>query len=226
MMFHPHRGFFTDRAQTLLEDIANAFTHGVGLILAIAAFVILDVYAGMTGDAYKIVGCTLFGVGLVTMYLASTFYHSLRKHPRAKRFFKTMDHVSIYILIAGSYSPFMLVNLRHDWGWPLFGVIWGLAFLGFIFKVFYIHRFEMLSLAIYIFMGWFIILVIGPLFHHLALAGVLWLLWGGLCYTVGAFFYAWETPLFGHAVWHAFVMGGTICHFFAILFYVIPAVVV
>lgn len=223
-MFHQHKGFFTDRAQTLLEDVANAFTHGVGLGLAIAALVILDVHASITRDAFKIVGVTLFGISLICMYLASTLYHSLRRSPRAKRFFKRMDHISIYILIAGSYSPFMLVNLRHDWGWTLFGVIWGLAFLGFIFKVFYMHRFEMVSLSIYILMGWFIVILIGPLFHHVALGGILWLLWGGLCYTIGAFFYAWETPLFGHAIWHLFVLGGTICHFFAILLYVIPAI--
>lgn len=220
MIFHPHRGFFTDRAQLIVEDIANAVTHGLGLLFGIAALSILDVYAARTGDPYKIVGCTLFGIGLIMMYASSVLYHSTRKQPW-KKIFKVFDHASIYILIAGSYSPILLVNLRHDWGWTIFGIQWGLAISGLIFKFFFIHRFEILSLSIYILMGWFVVFAAGPLFHHMELNGILWLLSGGLCYTVGAFFYAWETPLFGHAIWHTFVIAGTVCHFFAILFYVV-----
>ena len=155
------------------------------------------------------------------MYLASTLYHSFQ-HPKVKGVFKILDHAAIYLLIAGTYTPILLVSLRDAWGWSLFGVMWGLAVAGIVFKFFFIGRFEKLSLVIYLLMGWMGVIAAGQIIDALPFGGLLWLLAGGISYTTGVIFYRWEKLKYSHAIWHLFVLGGSICHFFAIFLYVLP----
>ena len=208
--------------QTLVEEVLNSTTHGIGALLGVAALVILTVMAAKQGSAVKVVGSVIFGVSLIIMYLASTLYHAARK-PSWKRFYKIVDHSSIYLTIAGSYTPVVLVVLDGGWGWSLFGVIWGLALLGLVFKLFAIGKYEFISTVAYIGMGWLAVIVIKPLYDHLAIIGFIWLVAGGVSYTIGVIFYVLDSKLrFAHTVWHLFVLGGSICHFFLILLYVIP----
>ena len=155
------------------------------------------------------------------LFSSSTLYHSFRNE-RVKHIFRVIDHSSIYLLIAGTYTPFVLVNLRGGWGWSLFGVIWGLALAGIVFQVFFVSRFRLLQTLIYLLMGWLVVIAVKPLLTRVPLPGLLWLLAGGLSYTVGALFYLWKELPYHHAVWHLFVLAGAICHYFAILFYVLP----
>jgi hemolysin III len=214
----PSRGL---SEQTKLE-LANSITHGIGAALAVAALVLLIVFASLRGTARHIVGASIFGSMLVVLYTMSTLYHSFRG-PRVKTVFKVLDHSAIFLLIAGTYTPFCLATLRGAWGWTLFGLVWGLAALGITFKAIFIHRMEVLSLAIYLLMGWIMVIAIRPLWHSLPPGGLAWLFGGGLCYTAGASFYAWHKLRFHHAIWHLWVVAGSACHFFAVLWYVIPA---
>jgi hemolysin III len=206
---------------TLGEEIANIITHGIGAVLSIAALVILVVLAAKQKDAWRIVSFSVYGASLILLYLASTLYHSIR-HSRAKRVFRILDHVSIFLLIAGTYTPFLLVDLRGGWGWTLFGMIWGLAVVGIVFKAVFIGRFKKLSIAVYVLMGWMILVAIKPLLAAVPMPGLCWLVLGGLFYTGGIVFYAWRSVRFSHMIWHLFVLCGSVCHFFAILFYVLP----
>ncbi|MBN2279119.1 MAG: hemolysin III family protein [Candidatus Marinimicrobia bacterium] len=203
------------------EEILNSLTHGIGAGLAIAALVILVVFSAPQGDIWRIVSFAIFGSTMITLYLSSTFYHAFIK-PKVKTVFKFFDHASIYLLIAGTYTPFLLVNMRGPWGWSLFGVIWGLAFSGIIFKAFFIHRFNKAATVIYILMGWMIVIAMRKMFQAIELGGIIWLVAGGLSYTVGTIFYLKKNIRFFHTIWHLFVLGGSICHFFAILLYVLP----
>ena len=203
------------------EELFNSITHGMGLLLSIAALVLLIVFSSIYGDAAHVVSCTIFGVTLILLYSASTLYHSFQK-PRIKRIFKIMDHSCIYLLIAGTYTPFLLVTLSGVLGWTMFAVIWSLALLGVMFKVFFVHRFKIISTLAYVLMGWLIILAIKPLVDALSSGGIVWLVAGGLAYTLGVIFYAWKKLPFSHAIWHLFVLGGSTCHFFAVIFYVLP----
>jgi hemolysin III len=207
--------------QTLIEEIINSATHGIGALLGIAALVILTVLAAEQSSSLKVVSSVIFGTSLILMYSASAIYHAVT-NPRLKYFFKVMDHSSIYLLIAGSYTPIVLVVLNGGWGWSLFGVIWGFAILGLIFKLFATGKYEIVSTVAYVCMGWLAIIAIKPLYDALPGGGIFWLFAGGLSYTLGVVFYAWDRLRFGHAIWHLFVLGGSICHFFLILFYVIP----
>jgi hemolysin III len=209
------------RPYNLGEEIANSITHGIGAGLAIAALVILVVSAARLGDPWRVVSFSIYGASLILMYLASTLYHALH-HAGAKHVFKILDHSAIYLLIAGTYTPFTLVSLRGAWGWTLFGIIWGLAITGIVFKAIFIEKNKKLSLVIYILMGWLIIIAIRPMLATVALGGMLWLAAGGVLYTGGVIFYRLKSIKYMHAVWHLFVLGGSICHFFAILFYVAP----
>jgi len=209
------------KSLALLEEIANSITHGMGAFLSLAALVLLIVFASLYGGARHIVSCTIFGFALVLLYTASTLYHSFRK-PRVKFIFKIIDHSCIYILIAGTYTPFMLVAVRGVLGWTIFGIVWGMTVLGILFKSFFIHRFKILSTLAYIAMGWIAIFAIKPIFQSLSEGAVFWLIVGGLAYTLGTIFYAWKKLPFNHAIWHFFVLAGSVCHFFAVLFYVIP----
>ncbi len=204
------------------EELINSITHGAGLALSVAGLVVLVTLAALKGTAWHIVGCSVYGATLVLLYSASTLYHSMRS-PRLKRFFRIIDHSSIYLLIAGTYTPFTLVNLRGGWGWTLFGLVWGLAALGILFKIFFVGRFPIASTAVYLLMGWLVVIAIKPLLTLVPSGGLLWLLAGGLAYTAGVVFFAWEKMPYNHAVWHVFVLTGSICHYFAVLFYVLPA---
>lgn len=206
---------------SLGEEIANSITHGVGIVLAIAALGVMTVFAGIYGNAWHIVSVSVFGATMILLYTASTLYHSIQ-HPRAKRILQILDHSAIYLLIAGTYTPFTLVSLRGPWGWSLFGVIWGLAVFGVVFQLWLIRRWQAVSLGLYTAMGWAIIAAIKPLIVSLALGGIVFLILGGLAYTAGILFYCWKKLKFHHAIWHLFVLTGSILHFFAVLYYVIP----
>jgi hemolysin III len=203
------------------EETINAWTHGLGALLSLGGLVVLVIMAARYGDAWHIVSCCIYGATLVLLFSSSTLYHSCRSE-RAKHICRIIDHASIYLLIAGTYTPFLLVNLRGGWGWSLFGVIWGLALAGIVFQAFFVNRFRMLQTLIYLAMGWLVVIAFRPLLSRVPLPGLLWLLAGGLSYTVGALFYLWKKLHYHHAVWHLFVLAGSICHYFAILFYVLP----
>ena len=204
------------------EELINSITHGAGVALSIAGLAVLVTLAALRGTAWHIVSCSVYGATLVLLYTASTLYHSMRS-PRVKRFFRIIDHAAIYLLIAGTYTPFTLVNLRGGWGWTLFGLVWGLAVLGVLFKIFFVDRFPIASTIVYILMGWLAVIAIKPLLAAVPSGGILWLLAGGLAYTLGVVFFAWEKIPYNHAAWHVFVLTGSICHYFAVLFYVLPA---
>ena len=206
---------------TLAEEIAHAITHGVGLLLSIAGLVVLIVLASLRGDAWHVVSVSVYGATLVLLYSASTFYHALPA-PRAKNVFRTLDHAAIYVLIAGTYTPFMLVNLRGGWGWALFGVVWGLAVLGIVLEAVAKQRVRVLSVILYLGLGWLIAIAVKPLVQSVEPGGLVLLVAGGLAYSVGVVFYGWKRLPYHHAVWHLFVMAGSLFHFFAVLFYVIP----
>ena len=203
------------------EEVANSITHGVGLILAIAGLAVLTNYASRLGNAWHMVSCVVFASTLILQYAFSTLYHSIPQ-PRAKNIMRILDHSAIFLLIAGTYTPFMLVNLRGVWGWTLFGTIWSLALLGVFFQVSLLHRWQKLSLALYIGMGWVVLAAFKPLLNEVAPGGLILLFLGGLAYTTGVIFYRWKTLRYHHAIWHGFVLAGSILHFFAVLFYVIP----
>lgn len=204
-----------------LEEIFNSIIHGTGVLISLAGLVLLIVFSSLYGTTSHIVSCTVFGFTLVLLYTASTLYHSFRK-PRIKYVFRIIDHSCIYVLIAGTYTPFMLVTVRGVLGWTIFGIVWFLAVLGILFKTFFINRFKILSTLAYILMGWLVIIAIKPIFQELSGGAIFWLVSGGLAYTVGTIFYAWKKLPFNHAIWHSFVLAGSICHFFAVLFYVVP----
>jgi hemolysin III len=205
----------------LLEEIFNSVTHGVGALVSIAGLVFLIVFSSIYGQTMHVVSCTIYGTTLVLLYTASTLYHSFQK-PSIKHVFKIFDHSCIYVLIAGTYTPFMLVTVQGALGWTIFGIVWGLTILGIIFKAFFVTRFKIVSTIAYILMGWLVILAIKPLFHALPGGGIFWLISGGLAYTIGTIFYAWKKLPFNHAIWHLFVLAGSVCHFFAIMFYIVP----
>jgi hemolysin III len=203
----------------MAEEIANAVTHGLGLLASLIAVPVLLATTRSRADFWMTLGVAVFGVTLVLMYLSSTLYHAV-PHPRAKRLLRTLDHSAIYLLIAGTYTPFLLGPLRGAWGWSLLAVIWALAVLGVIAKWTFGFRFPRLSTGVYLGMGWLIVVATVPLVREVSRAGLLWLLAGGLCYTGGVVFHATDHRLrFGHAVWHLFVAGGSLCHFFAVLWY-------
>ena len=210
-----------EKLYTLGEEIAHAVTHGLGTILAIAGLMVLVAYSTVYGDSWHIVGSAIFGSTLVLMYAASTLYHSIPLPP-ARKVLRIIDHTMIYFLIAGSYTPLTLVTLNGPWGWTLFGITWGLALAGVVFKVFATGRFQKLSLAIYLAMGWCVVVAIRPLVETLATGGLVLLVIGGLCYTGGVVFYVRERLRYHHAIWHVFVLAGSVFHYFAVLFYVIP----
>lgn len=204
------------------EEIANSVTHGVGAALSVAGLTLLVALAAIYGDVWRVVSFSIYGSSLVILYLASTLYHSIQQ-PRVKRVFRIFDHASIYLLIAGSYTPFTLVTMRGPWGWTLFGIVWGLALMGILFKTVFIGRFEVIATIAYVLMGWLVMIAFGQLRQHLPPGGVTWLVIGGLFYTVGVLFYAWRQLPYNHAIWHLFVLGGSISHFFAVLLHVLPA---
>lgn len=201
---------------TLGEEIANIVTHGIGTVLAVAGLTTLVVLAAMYGDAWRMVSFTIYGSSLIILYLASTLYHSVQ-HPRAKRVFRILDHTSIYVFIAGCYTPFLLIGTRSAMDWFLLALVWGMAMAGIIWKIFFLGRLEVLATLMYVFMGWMGVLAFRQILVNLPPAGVTMLFAGGIVYTVGVLFYAWEKLPYNHAIWHLFVLGGSICHFFAMV---------
>lgn len=213
--------FKPDRTQTTVEEVINASIHGLGAILSLGALITLTILAAISGGVEKTVACAIFGIALVSMYTSSTLYHSARD-TRIKKRYKIFDHVSIYLLIAGTYTPIALVDFPSNWGIAVISSMWGLAIAGVIFKLFFTGRFEKTSTLIYVLMGWSVVIAAKPLINSVPYDGVMWLVAGGLSYTLGVVFYIWKRLRFSHAIWHLFVLGGSICHFLAILFYVVP----
>jgi hemolysin III len=209
------------RLRHSVEEVANTITHGIGLLLSVVGFVVLLVLAALRGSAWHIVACSIYGATLICLYTASTLYHAVIS-PRVKRALRIVDHSAIYLLIAGTYTPFLLVSLRGPWGWSLFGVIWGLALAGVLFKFWFVERFVILSTAVYIAMGWLVVIAAKPVITHVPFTALIWLLAGGLAYTGGVIFFAAKRIPYSHAIWHLFVLAGSICHYFAVLSTVIP----
>lgn len=206
---------------SLGEEIANSVIHGIGILLAIAALAVMVGYSVLDGDPWVIVSCAVYGTTLILLYTASTLYHAIPPGP-AKRVLRVIDHSTIFLLIAGTYTPFTLVALRGPWGWSLFGVVWGLAVLGILAQTVLMKRWPMVSLVLYILMGWVILVAIRPLLAALPLGGLVLLVAGGVVYTVGVIFFVWHRLPYNHALWHLFVLAGSVLHFFAVLLYVIP----
>ena len=203
------------------EEIAHTITHGIGALLSIAGLAVLVAFASLNGDAWHVVSSSVFGASLVILYSASSLYHGI-PHPRAKAVLRQLDHAAIYLLIAGTYTPFLLVSLRGTWGWSLFALIWSLAIAGIVLEFVDSQRFKKLSLGLYLGMGWIVLVAIKPMFDQVAIGGLILLLLGGLSYSLGVIFYIREQMAYHHAIWHLFVLTGSILHYFAILFYVIP----
>ena len=212
---------------SLGEEIANSVTHGIGALLSVAALTMLVVYATMAADPWCTVSVSVFGTTLVFMYLASTLYHAFPQ-PKLKRLFRKIDHCSIYLLIAGTYTPFLLVNMRGPWGWSLLAVQWTIAIAGCLFKVFFIDRgahlgwWDKVSTALYVAMGWTIVVAFKPTVELVPQAALILMALGGLAYTGGVVFYLWHRLPYNHAIWHLFVIAGSTCHFFAVFFFIIP----
>lgn len=204
------------------EELLNIITHGIGFLLSIVALVLLIVYASRYGTVWHITSFAIFGASLIVLYAASTLYH-YAKNPDLRIKLNILDHAAIYVLIAGTYTPFTLVVLKGWVGWTIFGISWGLALIGIIFKVFYFGRFDRISTIAYVLMGWVVIFAIKPLMNELPTKGLLWLFGGGLAYSFGALLYSRRNLRFNHAWFHVFVLVGSFCHFMAVFFYVLPA---
>lgn len=208
-------------ARLSVEEIANCVTHGVGLALSLAGLVALVALAWANGDALHVASVSVYGASLVTLYAASTLYHGVRR-PRAKGFFQVLDHCCIYLLIAGTYTPFTLLMLRGGWGWTLFGLAWGIALAGILFRLVFGTRYRAVAVASYVALGWLCIVAIKPMLLLIPTGALAWLVAGGVAYTSGVFFFASKRLRHGHAIWHLFVLCGSICHYFAVVLYVIP----
>lgn len=203
---------------TIKEEIFNSVTHGIGALLSIVALVILVAYASIKGDPWRIVSFSIYGFTLFFLYMSSTLYHSVF-HEKTKRIFRVFDHISIYLLIAGSYTPITLIAMRGTWGWILFSVVWAMAIAGIIIKIVSFEKMKLVSLIMYIIMGWMVVIAIKPMLAMIPSGFFPWLLASGLFYTVGIIFYIWKRIPFNHGIWHLFVLGGSTAYFFGLLFY-------
>ncbi len=212
----------TTNRYSLAEEIASSITHGIGAALGVVALVVLVILGAARGDTWHVVSFAVYGSTLVLLYVFSTLYHAFQR-PGVKRVLRHLDHSAIYLLIAGTYTPFTLINMRGPWGWSLFGTIWGLALLGIGLNFILVGRSRILASLVYIGMGWLAVVAIKPLLATVPTGGIAWLVAGGLAYTFGVVFYIWKKLPFNHAVWHLFVLAGSVCHFLAILLYVLPA---
>jgi hemolysin III len=205
-----------------IEEKINIISHAIGFILSIVAFALLVTHANLHGDVWHIVSFSIFGASLIILYAASTFYHSAKKS-ELRNSLKIIDHASIYVLIAGTYTPFTLVTLNGTIGWVIFCISWGLALTGIILKLFFTGKYNLISTIIYVLMGWVIVFAIKPLINNLPLEGLLWLLAGGISYTIGATLYSIKKIKFNHGIFHMFVLIGSFCHFISVFFYVLPS---
>ncbi len=206
---------------TLGEEIANGITHGIGAALSVAGLILLMVLAVSHGDFRHVISFAIYGTSLILLYLASTLYHSLH-WASLRRGLRKLDHAAIYILIAGTYTPFLWVGIEGTLSQVMLGVIWGIAALGIVFKIFFINRFEIASTLAYVAMGWLAVIFWNRMFIDLPLEAIIWLAAGGLTYTLGVIFFALQRLPYNHAIWHLFVLGGSVCHFMAVL-YMLPA---
>jgi len=206
----------------LSTELANGITHGVGFGLSIVGLIVLIVLSARHGTARHVVACSIYGATLAILYLASTLYHSVRG-PKVKRILRIIDHSAIYLLIAGTYTPFTIVTLRGGWGWSLFGTVWGIAVFCIVLKVFFTGRYGILSVISYVLLGCLGLIAIRPLWEHLTGGGIVWLAVGGAAYIIGILFYAFKSIPHHHAIWHVFVMLGSACHYFSIMFFVLPS---
>ncbi|QKY68901.1 hemolysin III family protein [Lentibacillus sp. CBA3610] len=205
---------------TKKEECVHAITHGIGALLSIAGLALLIVFASFNQDPWQIISVTIFGTTMLLMYLSSTIVHSLPEG-RWKDVFQIFDHSSIYLFIAGTYTPYLLVHLRGDLGWTLLGIVWGIALIGIVFKIFFVKRFVVFSTVFYVAMGWLVLLVWEPLTSVMHGTGIMLLIIGGLFYTIGTIFYIWRGFLYHHAIWHLFVIAGSTFHFFSVFYYVL-----
>jgi len=203
-----------------LEEKFNIYSHAFGLLISLIALVLLVVRASLYGNVWHIVSFSIYGSSLILLYAASTIYHSSKK-PKLRLRLQIFDHAAIYVLIAGTYTPFTLVTLNGTTGWIMFGVTWLFALTGIILKLFFIGRYNNLSTIMYVFMGWIVVFAIKPLIHNLPFEGLMWLFTGGISYTVGAVLYSIKKMPYNHAIFHVFVLIGSICHFVAVYFYVL-----
>lgn len=199
------------------EEIMNAITHGIGSLLSIAALVVLIIVAGRNGDIWHLVSFSIYGSTLILLYLSSTLYHSFT-NPKLKNLFARFDHISIFMLIAGTYTPILLTSMRGIWGWTLFGIIWGLAIVGAVIRSIYLHRFRKLMVAVYLLMGWMFVIAGKQIYESLPSLSITFLVLGGIAYSVGVIFYMWRKLPYAHGIWHLFVLAGSVLHFFAIYF--------
>lgn len=210
-----------ESASSNWHELANSLTHGFGTVLSLVGGVFLIVFAAMRGDAWHVISCSVFAVSLTLLYGISTLYHWVRD-PRLKHVLRIADHSCIYVLIAGSYTPFTLTVMRDGIGWTLFGVVWGIAAVGIYIKIFTKYRYGFLSVFMYLGMGWLALMALGPTLEVVPVAGVLWLLAGGLAYSGGVIFFSMEKIPYNHALWHLCVLAGSGCHYLAVMFYVVP----
>lgn len=208
-------------AYSFYEELANSITHGIGLLFSVAGLGVLTAFASVFGSVWHIVSCSIYGGTMILLYTTSTLYHSIPGQ-KAKAVFRTLDHSSIFLLIAGTYTPLTLVCLRGPWGWSLFGTIWGLAVAGILLEIFLPKKFRFIIVGLYVAMGWTIIVAVKPMLSLVAPGGLWLLLIGGLCYTLGVPFYIRKSMPFNHAIWHLFVLAGSVFQFFSILLYVVP----
>jgi hemolysin III len=205
----------------LLEEIANSFTHGIGLILSLAGLAVLIFLAWTKGDKSHIIGCSIYGATLVLVYAASTLYHGVQ-NPRIKHIFRLFDHAAIYLVIAGTYTPFTLISLRGFWGWTLLVLVWSLSLFGIAFKIAFVNRYKGVSMALYLVIGWLAVIAAKPIITSIPLGCLVLIMGGGAAYMTGLVFFAWERLPFSHTIWHIFVIVGSVCHYCAVVFYVLP----
>ena len=204
--------------QTVAEEIANSISHGIGLVLALVASPILILTAARSGTAWNIVGVSVFATSMILLYLASTLYHAI-PHDRAKRIFRTLDHGAIFLLIAGTYTPFTLGVMRGPWGWTIFGIVWSLAIFGLTMKAIFGAKHMWMTVPLYLVMGWTVMIAAPHILFRMPLAAIVWILAGGVAYTGGVLFFRAHSLRYNHFAWHLFVIAGTACHFFAVLWY-------
>ncbi|RUO63696.1 PAQR family membrane homeostasis protein TrhA [Pseudidiomarina insulisalsae] len=209
------------KAYSVAEEVAHAITHGIGAIASIVGLVVMLLWTAAYGDNWHVVSVSIYGASLILLYLASTLYHAF-PWPRIKRFFQHVDHAAIYLLIAGTYTPFALINLRGPWGWSLLAIVWSIALVGVILELAVEKRKKWLSLSLYLGLGWMAVVAIKPMLALVDTGGLLLLLAGGLAYSLGVIFYVWKSLKYHHAIWHMFVLAGSVLHFFSIFYFVLP----
>lgn len=210
-----------EKAYSIAEEVAHAITHGIGAVASIIGLVVMVLWSANYGDTWHVVSASIYGASLILLYTASTLYHAF-PWPRVKSFFQHIDHAAIYFLIAGTYTPFALVNLRGPWGWTLLSVAWGIALIGVVLELSQKKRRKWLSLSLYLGLGWMAVFAIQPMIDNVDVGGLMLLLGGGLAYSLGVIFYVWKSLKYHHAIWHLFVLVSSVLHFLSIFYYVLP----